>query len=95
MTGRRKSVDLLPPEADEIRAWAITALRSGRYSQLDVLAKLNAELKRLQLKTVSHSAFNRWALEGLEYGFAAPEKPREPKSGCCPTCGRPFGGQMQ
>jgi len=88
MTRRRNSVDLLPPRADAIRAWAIEALQSGRFSQLDVWNSLNRELAQLGLREISHSAFGRWAKDGLECGFAAV---RTPSAGrCCPTCGQPL-----
>jgi hypothetical protein len=91
MSTRRKSVDLLPPAADAIRAWAIEALQSGRVTQRDVWMRLNTELKRLGLREISHSAFCRWALDGTEFGFAAVRAPSAPVERCCPTCGNPLG----
>ncbi|CAM5396604.1 hypothetical protein AFEL58S_01967 [Afipia felis] len=67
--GRLKSVDLLPAIADEARGRAIEAILSRRFSQLDVLRRLNADLMALGLETISHSAFSRWVIDGLEHGF--------------------------
>lgn len=87
--GRLKSIDLLPAAADVARERAIAAIVSRRGSQLAVLAAMNDELDALGIKPISHSAFNRWVIDGLERGFA-----RRGVS-VCPACGRPLDGKAQ
>lgn len=87
--GRLKAVDLLPPRADKARQRAVDAIVSKRGSQVAVLTQLNADLRELGIKPISHSAFGRWVIDGLEHGFI------QRGNSVCPTCGRPLDEKTQ
>lgn len=66
--GRLSSIELLPPEAEPIVAWAMGELRARKHTQLDILDEFNKRLRKLAAETeiaiepISLSAFNRHAL---------------------------------
>src|SRR5947209_19659775 len=86
---RPNSVDRLPAEADDIRTWAVNAIIARRLTKLEIFQTLNARLAELNIPAISHSAFSRWALAGLDEGFA-PRVPSRPGSATCPACGAPI-----
>lgn len=67
--GRRTSVELLPPKADEAVAWAEQMLIERRASQRDIGAELNRRLVALGLDPISKSTFGRY-VERLADGLA-------------------------
>lgn len=65
---RPSTIDLLPPEVDDLVAWAYGELKSGKRFQQDVLAEFNRRLQvralelGVELPAISKSAFSRSAL---------------------------------
>lgn len=65
---RPSSIDLLPPETDDLVAWAYGELKGGKRFQQDVLAEFNRRLQvralelGVELPAISKSAFSRSAL---------------------------------
>ena len=65
--GRLSSIELLPPEAGPIKAWAFAQLRARERHQIDILAEFNEKLAALakdlnrKIDPISLSAFNRQA----------------------------------
>ncbi|MBB4302339.1 Skp family chaperone for outer membrane proteins [Rhodobium orientis] len=63
--GRLSSIDLLPPEADPIVAWAMQELRARDRTQEDIRVEFNERLEKLALdhglaiEPISRSAFHR------------------------------------
>jgi hypothetical protein len=60
--GRLSSIDLLPPEADHILAWAFQELKERDRTQLEIWFDFNAKLAELDLGPISKSAFNRHSI---------------------------------
>lgn len=87
---RLSSIDRLPREADAIREWAIATYLKKRASQLEIYARMNAELSKRGLPPVSKSGLNRWLIAGRENGFAQQYHGAQQhfgKPNCCPLCG--------
>jgi hypothetical protein len=65
--GRLSSIELLPPEAGPIKAWAFAQLRARERLQIDILAEFNQKLAALakelgrRIAPISLTAFNRQA----------------------------------
>ena len=57
--GRLSAIDMLPPEAEEVVAWAYGELRDRTREQKDIHAEFNEKLAKLGLGPISYSAFNR------------------------------------
>ncbi|KPN64267.1 Protein of unknown function [Aliiroseovarius crassostreae] len=60
--GRLSSIDLLPPEADGIVAWAFQELKERERTQKEIHEDFNARLAELELGPISLSAFNRHSI---------------------------------
>lgn len=68
--GRLSGIELLPPEADGIVAWAAEALRDRDRTQLDIYQEFHGKLQALMAESrgelefaiPSFSAFNRYSL---------------------------------
>ena len=66
--GQLSSIELLPPEAELIVAWAMQELRARKHTQLDILDEFNKRLRSLAveidrpIEPISRSAFNRAAI---------------------------------
>lgn len=66
--GRLSSIELLPPDAEPIVAWAMGELRARRHTQVDILDEFNKRLRGLaaelgtDIAPISLSAFNRYAV---------------------------------
>src|SRR3990167_9509359 len=66
--GRLSSIELLPPDAELIVAWAMGELRDRKRHQVEILAEFNERLQALAKETglvvppISRTAFNRYTL---------------------------------
>lgn len=60
--GRLSTIDLLPPEAEEDKVWALGELAKAGRKQQDILFELNDRLAAKGLDGISSSAFNRKAM---------------------------------
>ncbi|MBI1495389.1 DUF3486 family protein [Halocynthiibacter styelae] len=60
--GRLSSIDLLPPEADHVVAWAFQELRERERTQLEIWFEFNDKLAALGLGPISKTAFNRHSI---------------------------------
>lgn len=60
--GRLSSIDLLPPDADHIVAWAFQELHARERLQKDIHEEFNEKLAELDLGPISLSAFNRHSI---------------------------------
>jgi hypothetical protein len=66
--GRLSSIELLPPEAEPIVAWAMGELRERTHTQQDILDEFNKRLRVLatelnrEIEPISSSAFNRYSI---------------------------------
>ena len=88
MARRPLAVDHLPPSADEAVAWAAGQVATGRFTQKDLCAALNARLAQLRIAPVSKSAFHRWVTTGLKEGFLPRGTAAASQHECvCPNCG--------
>lgn len=91
--GRLKTVERLPPAADGAVAWAITEIRGGRLTQMEILAGLNKRLAVLGLERIARSSFNRFVNDGVRNGFVVRctvAAPTAPAAFLCPHCGTPL-----
>jgi hypothetical protein len=69
--GRLSAIELLPPEADQIIAWAAEALRDRERTQTDIYEEFYTRLEALQREhrgelefaIPSRSAFNRYSIK--------------------------------
>ena len=57
--GRLSSIDLLPPDADAIVAWAFQELKARERLQKDIHVEFNEKLAEIGAGPISMSAFNR------------------------------------
>ena len=64
--GKLSAIDMLPPEADEVIAWAAQELSDRNRTQLEIHAEFNARLADLGIGSVSKSAFNRHSMRLAE-----------------------------
>jgi hypothetical protein len=66
--GRLSSIELLPPDAEPVVAWAMGELRERKHTQIDILEEFNKRLRGVASETgatiepISLSAFNRYAI---------------------------------
>lgn len=60
--GRLSSIDLLPEEAEEDVVWALEQLRDNRLPAKTILMEFNERLADKQIKPISKSAWNRFAV---------------------------------
>lgn len=63
--GRLSSIDLLPPEAEEDKIWALGELAKRERTQAEILINLNDRLARKGVDAISSSAFNRHAMRKI------------------------------
>lgn len=69
--GRLSAIEQLPPECDQIIAWAANALRGRERTQKQIYEEFHLKLERLQtdfhgeleFKIPSNSAFNRYSMK--------------------------------
>ena len=66
--GRLSSINLLPPEADKIVAWAAQELRELKRTQADIHFEFNERLYEIdpEIEPISASAFNRHAIRLMQ-----------------------------
>lgn len=66
--GRLSSINLLPPEADKVVAWAAQELRDLNRTQVDIHFEFNERLYELdpEIEPISASAFNRHAIRLMQ-----------------------------
>lgn len=74
--GRLSSIDLLPPSAATIVAWANDELGKRNRTQVDILTEFNARLADIGCGPISASAFNRKSVRLADY-FRRKEQARE------------------
>lgn len=70
MAARRRrlsSIDLLPAEAEEDVAWAVSEIKSRNRLQEDIRDELNLRLLAKGISPISRSAFNRYSLWIAQY----------------------------
>ena len=60
--GRLSSIDLLPPDADPIVAWAFQELKARERLQKDIHEEFNERLDAVGAGPISMSAFNRHSI---------------------------------
>ena len=60
--GRLSSIDLLPPDADAIVAWAFQELKARERLQKDIHEEFNQQLAEVGAGPISMSAFNRHSI---------------------------------
>jgi hypothetical protein len=74
---RLSSIELLPPEADEALAWAVSVIRQRCMAQVAITRELNRRLAALGLGPVSNSSLNRFVAR-LDAGEAMPRLQASP-----------------
>lgn len=60
--GRLSSIDLLPPEAEQIVLWAFQELKDRDRTQVEIHAEFNEKLAEIGAGPISASAFNRHSI---------------------------------
>lgn len=60
--GRLSSIDLLPPDADEVVLWAFQELKARDRTQVEIHTEFNEKLAAIGAGPISASAFNRHSI---------------------------------